>query len=50
MRHFTELIFQCLYILHLHILNHDHGECTHAVFIHHNVLAFHRLQMLRKVT
>jgi len=39
-----KLICQLLDIFHVRILYNNHGECTHTIFIHHNVLSFYCFQ------
>ncbi len=44
------LLFQCNHIFLLHPVYHNHGECAHAEFIHHDVLSCHCFQRVRQIT
>jgi len=50
MRNILKFFFQFLNIFQIHVLDHDHGKCSHPVFIHQNILTFYCLQMLWKIT
>ncbi len=45
-----EFVRHLLYVLHGHTVDDAHGKSTCAELIHHNILTFHRLQCVRKIT
>ncbi len=38
--------FEFLNVLHIHVLDYDHGERTHTIFIYQNILTLYCLQVI----
>ena len=42
-------LLQSSYILQIHILHDDHGECSHSELINHDILSFNSFQGIRQI-